>query len=97
MQPTIHLQSKPRCRRGEYAGLLCKCIVGCIVNSVWLITVLFWSQYFFLIKLNNYISKILCLNHLCYFCKLLLKLTTLLAALTMKMIRAIGFTLAKKY
>jgi hypothetical protein len=33
MQPTIHLQSK-----AEYTGLQCKCIVGCIFNSVGLIT-----------------------------------------------------------
>jgi hypothetical protein len=34
MQPTIHLQSKPGFGRGKYPGLLCKCIVGCISNSV---------------------------------------------------------------
>jgi hypothetical protein len=31
MQPTTHLQ-------GKYLGLPCKCIVGCIFNSVGLIT-----------------------------------------------------------
>jgi hypothetical protein len=34
MQPTIHLRSKPGYGRGKYPGLLCKCIVGCIFNSV---------------------------------------------------------------
>jgi hypothetical protein len=33
MQPTIHLQRKPR----PYPGLLYKCIVGCIFSSVELI------------------------------------------------------------
>jgi hypothetical protein len=37
LQPTIHLQSKPGYGRREYPGLLCKCIVGCIFNSVGLI------------------------------------------------------------
>jgi hypothetical protein len=37
MQPTIHLQSKPGYGREEFPGLLCKCIVGCIFNSVGLI------------------------------------------------------------
>jgi hypothetical protein len=32
MQPAIHLHCKP-----GYSALLCKCIVGCIFNSVWLI------------------------------------------------------------
>jgi hypothetical protein len=34
MQPTIHLQSRPGYYRRPYPGLLCKCIVGCIFNSV---------------------------------------------------------------
>jgi hypothetical protein len=39
MQPTIHLQSKPGYGRGEFPGLLCKCIMGCIFNSVGLIII----------------------------------------------------------
>jgi hypothetical protein len=38
MQPTIHWQSKAGYERGQYTGLLCKCIVGCIFNFVGLIT-----------------------------------------------------------
>jgi hypothetical protein len=34
MQPTIHLQNRPGYYRRPYPGLLCKCIVGCIFNSV---------------------------------------------------------------
>jgi hypothetical protein len=34
IQPIIHLRNKPGYRRGKYPGLLCKCIVGCIFNSV---------------------------------------------------------------
>jgi hypothetical protein len=37
MQPTIHLQSKSGCGRGQYPVLLCKCIVGCIFHSAGLI------------------------------------------------------------
>jgi hypothetical protein len=37
MQPTIHLQNKPGYFQCRYPGLLCKCIVGCIFNSVALI------------------------------------------------------------
>jgi hypothetical protein len=37
MQPTIHLQSKLGHGREKFPGLLRKCIVGCIFNSVGLI------------------------------------------------------------
>jgi hypothetical protein len=37
MQDTIHLQSKPGYFSRPYLGLLCKCVVGCILNSVGLI------------------------------------------------------------
>jgi hypothetical protein len=37
MQPTIHMQSKPGYGRRQNPGLLCKCIVCCIFNSVGLI------------------------------------------------------------
>jgi hypothetical protein len=37
IQPTIHLQSKAVFGSGLYSSLLRKCIVGCILNSVWLI------------------------------------------------------------
>jgi hypothetical protein len=39
MQPTIHLQSKFGYYRRPYPDLLCKCIVGCIFNSVRLIII----------------------------------------------------------
>jgi hypothetical protein len=37
MQPTIHLKCKAGYRRGKYPALRCKCILGCIFNSVGLI------------------------------------------------------------
>jgi hypothetical protein len=37
IQPTIHLQSKDGYGREKYPGLLSKCIVSCIFNSVGLI------------------------------------------------------------
>jgi hypothetical protein len=38
MQPTIHLERKAGCGRGKYRAIRSKCIVGCIFNSVGLIT-----------------------------------------------------------
>jgi hypothetical protein len=35
--PTIHLQGKSGYGRGQYPGLLCKCIVGCVFNSIGLV------------------------------------------------------------
>jgi hypothetical protein len=34
MQDTIYLESKPGYFSRPYPGLLCKCIVGCIFNSI---------------------------------------------------------------
>jgi hypothetical protein len=34
MQPTIHLERKPRYGRRKYPALPLKCIVGCIFNYV---------------------------------------------------------------
>jgi hypothetical protein len=37
MQPTIHLQKKPEYSPRPYPGVVYKCIVGCIFDSVGLI------------------------------------------------------------
>jgi hypothetical protein len=38
IQPKIHLERKAGYRRGKYRALHSKCIVGCIFNSIGLIT-----------------------------------------------------------
>jgi hypothetical protein len=35
MQPTIHLERKAGYGRGKYPALRSKCIVGCILNSLY--------------------------------------------------------------